>query len=196
MSEQVFIEFHTRWFYLPAIITVGFLFAFTGVKDCYKPIKEFVKSLDNDQKQVYNEIRKERENTYWCALMQGCFMAILYIIVATLTCGRSKPIYHLISDILCIVFTTTYFVYILKEKKKIMLIDGDMDETQEKKWIVIYRCMQRKFHSYFLIGLLFSGFVFSLLDILSPPVRVCVSPNKPRLQQQKLVAKKKTTTRS
>ena len=190
MTEQVFIEFHTRWFYLPAIITVGFLFAFMGVKDCYKPIREFVQTLDNDQKQVYNEIRKERENTYWCALMQGCFMAIIYIIVATLTCGHSKPLYHLVSDILCIVFTTTYFVYILKEKKKIMLTDGDMDEAQEKKWITIYRCMQRRFHSNFLIGLLFSGFVLSMLDILSPPVKICVNPRK---TQQKLV--KKTTSR-
>jgi hypothetical protein len=74
-----------------------------------------------------------------------------------------------------------------------MLIDGEMDETQEKKWITIYRCMQRRFHSYFLIGLLFSGFIFSLLDILSPPVRICVNPNKPRrLQQQKLLKKKPT----
>lgn len=176
MSEQIFIEYHTRWFYIPAIIAVAFLFAFASVKDCYKPIREFVQTLDNDQKQTYNEIRKERENTYWCALMQGCFVAILYILVSTLTCGRSKPIYHLVSDILCIVFTTTYFVYILKEKKKIMLVDGDMDEAQEKKWITIYRCMQRKFHSSFLMGLLFSGFVFTMLDTLSPPVRVCFRP--------------------
>lgn len=176
MPEQIFIEYHTRWFYLPAVIAVAFLFAFAGVKDCYKPIREFVKSLDNDQKQIYNEIRKERENTYWSALMQGCFVAILYIIVSTLTCGCAKPIYHLVSDILCIVFTTTYFVYILKEKKKIMLTDGDMDETQEKKWITIYRCMQRKFNSSFLMGLLFAGFVLTMLDTLSPPIRVCFRP--------------------
>lgn len=191
MSGQVFIEFHTRWFYIPAIISIAFIFAFVGVKDCYKDIKNFVKVLDNDQKKVYNEIRKERENTYWCALMQGCFVAALYIIMTTFTCGQSKPIYHLIFDILCIVFTTTYFVYILKEKKKIMLIDGDMDETQDKKWVKVYRCMQRRFHSYFLIGLLFSGFIFNLLDIMSPPVRVCINANK--LQQQK--PKKKTSTR-
>lgn len=188
MPEQVFIKFHTKWFYIPAIITIAFIFAFIGIKDCYKDIRDFVKILDNDQKKVYNEIRKERENTYWCALMQGCFVAVLYIIVTTLTCGQSKAIYHLISDILCIVFVTTYFVYILKEKKKIMLIDGDMDETQEKQWIKIYRCMQRSFNSYFLMGLLFSGFVFSLLDIISPPVMVCLN-SKSRKQQKKILKK-------
>jgi len=188
MAEQVYIEFHTRWFYIPTMITIAFIFAFVGVKDCYTKIKEFVKVLDNDQKKVYNEIRKERENTYWCALMQGCFVAVLYIIVSTFTCGQSKPIYHLISDILCIVFVTTYFVYTLKEKKKIMLIDGDMDETQEKKWITIYRCMQKNFYTYFLFGLLLSGFVFSLLDIISPPMMVCVNP-KPRKQQKKFLKK-------
>lgn len=190
MSQQVFIKFHTQWFYLPAIITIAFIFAFFGVKDCYKTIKEFTKMLDDEQKQVYDEIRKERENTYWCAMMQGSFMAIIYIIVSTLTCGgRSKPVYHLVSDILCIVFVTTYFVYILKEKKKVMLIDGDMDEKQEKKWISIYRCMQRGFWSHFLIGLLFSGFVFSLLDIMSPPITVCMNPKARKQQQQKLLKK-------
>lgn len=176
MSEQVFIEFHTRWFYLPTIITIAFLFAFVGVKDCYKKIKEFINMLDDDQKKVYNEIRKERENTYWCALMQGFFIAILYILMTTFTCGRSKSLYNLISDVMCIIFTTTYFVYTLKEKKKVMLLDGDMDEIQEKKWISIYRCMQKSFWSSFLMGLLISGFVFSLLDALSPPIRICVNP--------------------
>jgi len=189
MPEQVFIKFHTKWFYIPAMIAIAFIFAFVGVKDCYKKIREFVKVLDNDQKKIYNEIRKERENTYWCALMQGCFVAVLYILVATFTCGQSKSIYHLVSDIMCIVFVTTYFVYTLKEKKKIMLIDGDMDETQEKKWITIYRCMQKNFHSYFLFGLLFSGLVFSLLDIISPPVMVCVNPKRRKQQEKKLLKK-------
>jgi nitrate/nitrite transporter NarK len=187
MPGQVFIRFHTQWFYIPAIITIAFIFAFVSVKDCYKKIKNFVKMLDDDQKKVYSEIRKERENTYWCALMQGSFMAIIYIIVSTLMGGRSKSIYHMISDILCIVFATTYFVYTLKEKKKVMLIDGDMDEKQEKQWITIYRCMQRQFWSSFLIGLLFSGFVFSLLDILSPPVMICVNP---KTRSKKVVFKK------
>ena len=189
MSEQVFIEFHTRWFYVPAIISIAFVFAFFGIKDCYKKIRQFVQLLDNDQKKVYNEIRKERENTHWCALMQGCFVAILYIVMTTFMCGRSKPIYHLISDVVCIVFTTTYFVYILKPKKKIMLVDGGMDETQQKKWVEIYRCMQKSFWSYFLIGLLFSGFVFSLLDIISSPVRVCVRV-KPEKKPRKVKNKK------
>lgn len=190
MSEEILIEFHTRWFYIPTIITVAFLFAFISVKDCYKKIREFVGMLDNDQKKIYNDIRKERENTYWCALMQGCFVAILYIIMTTFTCGQSKPVYHLISDILCIVFATTYFVYTLKEKKKIMLIDGDMDDAQEKKWIEIYRCMQKSFWSSFLMGLLFSGFVFSMLDILSPPMKICV--REKNQQQKKKPTNKKT----
>lgn len=187
---QVFIEFHARWFYIPAIITIAFLFAFAGVKDCYKKIRQFVQTLDNDQKKVYNEIRKERENTYWCAMMQGCFIAILYIVMTTFMCGRSKPIYHLISDILCVMFATTYFVYILKPKKKIMLVDGDMDDAQQKKWVDIYRCMQRSFWSYFLIGLLFSGFMFSLLDIISPPIKVCVNPKKQNKKQKVSKSKK------
>lgn len=191
MSEQVFIEFHTRWFYIPTIITVAFLFAFMGVKDCYKTIREFVKMLDDDQKKVYNEVRKERENTYWGALMQGCFIAILYIILTTFTCGQSKSIYNLISDVLCIVFVTTYFVYTLKEKRKIMLLDGDMDETQEKKWIEIYRCMQKSFWSSFLMGLLFSGFVFSLLDAFSPPIRICINPSAMTSTKKKVLIKKK-----
>lgn len=174
MHEELFIEFHTRWFYLPAIITVAFLFSYLGVHECYKKIRSFYAVLDDEQKTVYMEIRKEREKTYWSALLQGCFVAILYILMTTFTCGKSKAIYHLLSDIFCIILTTTYFVYLLKEKKKVMLIDGDLDDAQEKKWIDIYRCMQRSFWSYFLIGLLFSGFVFSLLDILTPPIRVCV----------------------
>lgn len=172
--KELYIEFHTRWFYIPAIITIAFLFAFWGVKDCYKKIREFTKTLDEEQKQVYQAIRKEREQTYWGAMMQGCFVAVLYILLTSLLCGQSKPMYHLISDILCLVFVTTYFVYTLKEKKKVMLIDGDLDDLQEKKWIAIYRCMQKQFWSSFLMGLLLSGFLFSLLDIISPPMRVCM----------------------
>jgi hypothetical protein len=188
MSEQVFIEFHTRWFYIPTIITVAFLFAYVGIKDCYKKIREFVNVLDDDQKIVYNEIRKERETTYWSAFMQGCFIAILYLLLTVFTCGHSKSVYNLVSDVLCIILVTTYFVYTLKEKKKIMLLDGDMDETQERKWIAIYRCMQKSFWSWFLMGLLISGFVFSLLDAISPPIRICVQPSiakkKPSLKRK------------
>lgn len=186
MSNEIYIEFHSRWFYIPAMITIAFLVASFGVKDCYKRIRGFMNILDEDQKKIYMEIRKERENTYWCALMQGCFVAILYIIMSTLTCS-SKSLYHLISDILCLIFTTTYFVYTLKGKKKIMLIDAEMDETQDKKWVEIYRCMQRNFWSYFLMGLLVSGFVFSMLDILTPPIQICINPKKtpPRPKKKK-----------
>lgn len=198
MSEQIYIEFHTRWFYLPAIIALAFMVASLGIHHCYKDIKEFVKILDEDQKKVYNEIRKERENTYWCAIMQGCFIAILYILMTTLLCGRSKSIYHLVSDVVCIILVTSYFVYTLKEKKKIMLIDGDLDDKQEKKWITIYRCMQKSFWGHFLTGLLFFGFVFSLLDIVSPPVRVCINPKKSLFAGKKnkaITATKKQKTR-
>lgn len=200
MTEQVYIEFHTRWFYLPTIIALAFMVASLGIHHCYKDIKKFVKILDDDQKKVYNEIRKERENTYWCALMQGCFIAILYIIMTTLLCGcgRSKSVYHLVSDVLCIILVTSYFVYTLKEKKKIMLIDGDLDDMQEQKWITIYRCMQKSFWGHFLMGLLFFGFVFNLLDIISPPVRVCINPKKTVFAGKKnkaVVASKKQKTR-
>lgn len=191
MAEKVFVQFHSRWFYIPAIISIAFMFAYIGIKDCYKQIKSYVAMLDDDQKKVYNDIRKERESAYWCAMMQGCFIAILYIMFATLTCGKSKSVYHLISDILCIILTTTYFVYILKPKKKIMLLDGDMDEQQEKKWVGIYRCMQKSFWSYFLIGLLTSGFLFTILDIIMPPMTVCMIPNKKKYSSSSQQQKKK-----
>lgn len=185
MSKELYIEFHTRWFYIPAIITIAFLSAFWGVKDCYKNIREFTKALDEEQKKIYDDIRKEREQTYWQALMQGCFVAVIYIIFSTLTCSQTKPMYHLATDILCLVFVTTYFVYTLKEKKKVMLIDGDLDDAQEKKWISIYRCMQKQFWSFFLMGLIFSGFLFSLLDLVSPPIRICVLPKKTNKKKQR-----------
>lgn len=181
---EVYIEFHTRWFYIPTIITAAFLFASVGVHTCYKRIRSFAASLDDDQKKVYAEIRKERMETYWCALMQGCFVAIIYIIFTTLMSGHAKPVYHLISDILCLVFATTYFVYTLKDKKKVMLLDGDLDDAQEKDWVGIYRCMQKTFWSKFLMGLLVSGFVLSMLDILTPPVRVCVANQKQKPKQK------------
>lgn len=188
-GQQVYIEFHTRWFYLPTIITTAFLFASVGVHACYKKIRSFAANLDDDQKKVYAEIRKEREGTYWCALMQGCFVAILYIVFTTLTCGHAKPVYHLISDIMCLVFVTTYFVYTLKDKKKVMLLDGDLDDAQEKQWVGIYRCMQKTFWSKFLMGLIVSGFVLSMFDLMTPPMRVCVK------QQQQQKKKQKTTNK-
>lgn len=172
---MIFIQSNSRWFYLPAVISIAFIFALVGIQDCYKQIREFVNTLDNDQKKDYFVIRKERQDAYWSAMMQGCFVAILYILFATFTAGKSKTVYHLISDISCLIFTTTYFAYILKPKKGTMLLDGDMDMQQEKKWIGIYRCMQRSYWSYFLYGLLTAAFLFCLLDIATPP-RSCLIP--------------------
>ena len=188
MSEQIFIEFHTRWFYLPTMIAIAFLIASASVIHCVKQMKDLYKSLDEDQRKIYKEISKEREKLYWCALLQGCFIAILYIIMTTMTCGVSKSLYHLVSDVLCIILATAYFVYTLKDKQKFLINEAELDENQDKKWFTLYRCMQVSFWGHFLMGLLFSAFIFQMLDIVSPPIHVCINPTSPPLT--KLLKKK------
>jgi len=182
---EIFLEISPRWFYFPTIIVIAFIFASFGIHHCTNKIHKFSSSLNANQKAIYEKIKNERQNIYGCAMMQGFFVSLIYIVYASVFIGRIKSIYHLISDIAAIIFIVSYFVYTLQPKKNYMLLDGNLNEEERKEWYAIYICMEKSFWGHFLIGIVIGGFLLSILDLWQPPLKICISKNKKKSRSKK-----------
>jgi hypothetical protein len=116
---------------------------------------KFMNTLNNDQKEIYNKIIKERLSLYFGGMLLGIFIGLLYLFY-------SKKSNRNVCIFIVIVFITKMIVYKGYPKSTYMLYHLDKKE-QVDAWTDIYRNMKKIWMlsfvfaiiSYILIGLSF-----------------------------------------
>ena len=116
---------------------------------------KFMNTLNNDQKEIYNKIIKERLSLYFGGMLLGIFIGLLYLFY-------SKKSNKNVCIFIVIVFVTKMIVYKGYPKSTYMLYHLDKKE-QVDAWTDIYRNMKKIWMlsfvfaiiSYILIGLSF-----------------------------------------
>ena len=116
---------------------------------------KFMNTLNNDQKEIYNKIIKERLSLYFGGMLLGIFIGLLYLFY-------SKKSNRNICIFIVIVFITKMIVYKGYPKSTYMLYHLDKKE-QVDAWTDIYRNMKKIWMlsfvfaiiSYILMGLSF-----------------------------------------
>lgn len=166
-----------KWFYLPLVLSFGFLFSYSGIHQCYGKIQKLQSSLSPQELALYQEVAEERKNIYWSATMQSLLLVVAYLLFQMMFCGIGNP-YYLISNLLCIFLGGIFLFYTLLPKKKSMILDANLSSEETKRWYQVYLCMQNSFWKGFVMGLLVSGFVLMLLDTMSNRAEMMVIPLK------------------
>jgi len=113
-------------------------------------MKDFKESLNDNQKEKYEEITNNRRNIYTNGLMLGSALSIATIYIL----GKKQ----LVSiNNLCIfistVLITSYLYYILAPKGEYMIIHLN-DAEQREKWLKIYKKMQFNYHTGLVLGII------------------------------------------
>jgi NhaP-type Na+/H+ or K+/H+ antiporter len=116
---------------------------------------KFMNTLNNDQKEIYNKIIKERLSLYFGGMLLGIFIGLLYLFY-------SKKSNKNVCIFIVIVFVTKMIVYKGYPKSTYMLYHLDKKE-QVDAWTDIYRNMKKIWMlsfvfaiiSYILMGLSF-----------------------------------------
>ena len=108
---------------------------------------KFMNTLNNDQKEIYNKIIKERLSLYFGGMLLGIFLGLLYLFY-------NKKSERSICIFIVIVFITKMIVYKGYPKSTYMLYHLDKKE-QVDAWTDIYRYMKK-------IWML--SFVFSIIS--------------------------------
>jgi hypothetical protein len=167
--KMIVIRYNDTWLNLPLMIAGGFLIGMTNYHACLARLHKFQSDLDAKEQKVYQEIIQERKQTTISSFFLAVLIAAVYTLCAIFLYNKSLD-YHLFSEILAIILSLTYFVYILSVKKKSMLVDANLSTEEIREWYNVYVCMERQFHLYFLYGFLLVGGVLMFIDILNQPV--------------------------
>jgi hypothetical protein len=166
-----------KWFYLPLVLSIGFLSSYMGVHTCYGKIKKLESSLSPSEKELYKEVQFERRDIYFKAMIQSLILVLAYVIFHKLVMC-SESMYYLGSNILLLFLGGTYLFYTLLPKQKSMILDANLSNEETKRWYQVYLCMQDSFWRMFVAGLIVSSFVLLLLDSFSPKATMMVIPVK------------------
>jgi len=135
----------------PCLLGFGFLGASFWASLAYEDktkFKAFEDTLDNDQKEVYYRIKKERMTLYLTGLAIGTALAIAFLFL--------NPVKSLLATIclfMLIAWSFTYFYYTLMPKTEFML-EYLTSSDQIEKWVDVYRDMQVRYVGGFAFGAL------------------------------------------
>lgn len=112
-------------------------------------ISDFMTTLNDEQRQTYEEISIYRLRLFLSGLAAGLILGFIYLYLSR----NLKKITDLqtMCTFLLIVLGTQYFFYILAPKKKVM---ADVMTSQEsiKEWYKINSYMSKMYHLGFLFG--------------------------------------------
>tara|TARA_B100000902_G_scaffold397890_1_gene462981 strand:- start:480 stop:956 length:477 start_codon:yes stop_codon:yes gene_type:complete len=142
---------------ITCIIAVIFLIAniyiMLSCSNNKKDKQDFLNVLNIKQQQTYENIINERKNIYFMGYVLGIILSIIgYYLTKKLLKVRYNNV-SLICFVGAVTFVTNYLFYILYPKSDYMLLHLS-DKKQIEEWLSIYKKMQFKFHSGFLLGII------------------------------------------
>ena len=135
---------------LSCALAAGLIFGvlMTSIPKNKTKIDKLKKSLDKKQKEIYENLSKERLRLYIQGLILGIVISILYLYLfknKVNTCNFCN----------CLVITLgVAALYYLIYPKTDYIINYIQDEEQRKLWLDIYRHMQLKYYGGIAIGVI------------------------------------------
>lgn len=115
--------------------------------------KGLTSQLTDDEIKIHQEIVQERRNIYLQGLVIGLIVSFIY-----LRYNPSENTYLNGMTAVAITGVINYFYYMLSPKSKYMLEYLDT-KKENKAWLKIYRTMQLRWHSAFVMGLVSAYFI-------------------------------------
>jgi uncharacterized membrane protein len=116
-------------------------------------LRDFMATLNADQKMHYREIVNERRNIYYTGYGIGLVLSAIVIMMRRMNKIKMSWI-----AMLCLTgaisFLTSYFYYILAPKKASLMVVGLERRDQREQWEKVYRNMQGAYHGGLVIGIL------------------------------------------
>lgn len=112
-----------------------------------KENKEFLHSLDDGQKTIYELVKKERMKIYAWGTMLGIVVSIFVLFMTKL-----RNAFYRGFAVMTISLGIQYFFYTLSPKKYSMVEILD-NETQRREWNEVYREYQWSYHMGIVVGL-------------------------------------------
>lgn len=112
----------------------------------------FIDTLSDSQKELYENIKRERSMIYFGGILVGLFISYLYMKIVP---SQNSKI-NTVCTVLSITFLVAYFFYIFYPKKYSIILELETRQQREE-WHAIYKKMQYHYH----IGLAL-GFIFVL----------------------------------
>ena len=119
--------------------------------DC-APFSSYNNTLNNEQKELYKQIKSERMNIYIKGMVLGCIIAAIYYYSVL---GTEKTIEHTCA-LVSIIMGTQYLVYQLHPKTNWML-NSLTNREQIDEWLEVYKHMKGKYHMGMLLGIIGFG---------------------------------------
>lgn len=118
----------------------------------------FIKSLDNDQKNRYENIIKERRNIYFKGYAAGLVLSIVFLIITDKLRKSNLVSTGIICSVGGITLLTCYLFYIIYPKSDYIILRLSRADQREK-WLNIYRHMQLKYHMGLMYGVIAAMFM-------------------------------------
>jgi uncharacterized protein YacL len=135
--------------YTSGILGLGMLFAtYSTVSISDQEEKRLLDIFPPELDKIYIQIAKERANIYFQGLILGLIASYLLISLLTLT----NP-FHKATFFLAITLVTSVLYYFIAPKSDYMLNHLKTQE-QNKAWLEVYKNMQKKYITGFIIGCL------------------------------------------
>ena len=112
----------------------------------YNHPPELDKSLTTHQRNIYNQITKERQSNYWRGTIVGIVLGLIYF----LNSGRFTK-HQNICALIVIALSTAYFYYTLRPQRE-YLLKHLTNTAQIDAWLAHYLHKRRMYHIVFLLS--------------------------------------------
>lgn len=123
-------------------------------------VYEFERTLNRNQRYIYQQIVKERLKIYSIATIAGAILGVLYVIFMR---KNASTTLSLVCSFVVIFFTVQILIYMIYPKSTYMLDHINTNE-QAKAWMQVYNQMMKSYFIGFVLGLL--GFAILCLAFL------------------------------
>lgn len=114
----------------------------------YNEFTEFDSTLTDKLKERYQKITEERRNISLKGYGLGLILSAIFLLL-----NKNSKIMSKVCIVGSVTFLTNYLFYILSPKSDYMVLHLDK-ESQRKEWLDIYRKMQLKYHTGFILGII------------------------------------------
>ncbi len=140
---------------LSLVFLIAAVYKFVSLdKELYH--KDFVDLLTEEQLKKYKKIVEERKSICFEGYGMGLVVGIILVIFNVYQKKRKLTRLSMACIVASTMFIVQYFYYILYPKSDWILLHLNTDE-QKKKWLDIYRVMQRSCHEGVALGIAGAG---------------------------------------
>ena len=135
---------------LSCALAAGLIFGIlmTSIPKNKTKIDKLKKSLDKKQKEIYENLSKERLRLYIQGLILGFVISVLYLYLFKYKVNTCN-----LCNCLVITFGVAALYYLIYPKTD-YIINYIQDEQQRKLWLDVYRHMQLKYYGGISVGVI------------------------------------------